>query len=57
MTESEKDSLKDGMAVIEKYCQKSDTQLNSMHEKLSYAASLLPDVFSEGTPFATFTAG
>lgn len=52
MTESEKDSLKDGITVIEKYCQESGKQFNSMHEKLSYVASRLPDAFSKGTPFA-----
>lgn len=52
MTESEKDSLKDGAAVIEKYCQDSGKQFNSIHEKLSYVASQLPDVFSNETPFA-----
>ena len=52
MTESEKDSLKDGIAVIEKYCQESGKQFNSVHEKLSYVASRLPDAFSKGTPFA-----
>ena len=38
MTESEKDSLKDGIAVIEKYCQESGKQFNSMHE--NYLMSL-----------------
>lgn len=52
MTESEKNSLKDGEAIIEKYCKDSGKQFNSIHEKLCYVASQLPDVFSKGTPYA-----
>lgn len=52
MTESEKESLKRGEAVIEKYCEDSHQQFNNYHEKLCYAASVLPDVFSKDTPYS-----
>ncbi|MCD8267299.1 MAG: hypothetical protein LUD46_01730 [Parabacteroides sp.] len=52
MTESEKDSLKDGAAIIEKYCKDSGKLFNSIHEKLCYVASMLPDAFSKDTPYA-----
>lgn len=52
MKESEKDSLKDAEKIIEEYCRKSDKQFLTFQDKLRYAATCLPDVFSKDTPFA-----
>lgn len=52
ITESEKASLKDGEAIIEKYCEDSGKQFSSFHEKLCYVASHLPPVFSKDTPYS-----
>lgn len=52
LTESEIDSLEDGKILIEKYCEKGDHHFESFDEKLRYAASLLPSIFSKDTPYS-----
>lgn len=50
-TESDIATMKRGWQIIEHYCEKSEHVLSSDREKLAYAASKLPDVFSKGTQF------
>ena len=50
-TESDIAAMKRGWQIVESYCSKSDCTFSSDKEKLAYAASLMPDVFSKGTPF------
>lgn len=50
-TESDIATMKRGWQIVENYCSKSDCTFSSDREKLAYAASLMPDVFSKGTPF------
>lgn len=52
MKESEKDSLKDAEKIIEEYCRKSGKQFLTFQDKLRYAATCLPDVFSKDSPYA-----
>lgn len=49
VTESEKLYFKSASEMIDKYCK--DKQFDTYENKLRYAATLLPDVFSKGTPF------
>ena len=50
-TESDKDSFERAWGIVERYCAKSDSVFHSDDEKLQYAATLLPDVFTNGTRF------
>ena len=50
-TESDIATMKRGWQIVESYCSKSNCIFSSDKEKLAYAASLMPDVFSKGTPF------
>lgn len=52
MTESEKNCLKDGALIIEKYCKDSGKQFDSFEEKLYYVASCLPPLFSKNSRYA-----
>ncbi len=38
--------------LIEKYCSNSGRSFESLSDKLVYMAQILPEVFSEGTPYA-----
>lgn len=42
--------------IIENYCKDSGRTFSSLSEKLVYMAQRLPDVFSEGTPYAIHSA-
>ena len=50
-TESDLDTLERGWGIVERYCGKSGREFHSDEEKLQYAATLLPDVFTKGTSF------
>lgn len=50
-TESDIATLKRGWQIIENLCAKSDNTFGTDRQKLMFAASRLPDVFSKGTPF------
>ncbi len=53
-TDSERMFLERGWKVIERYCEKSQQSFGSDEEKLIYAASQLPDVFSKDTRFEIY---
>lgn len=50
-TESDIAILKRGWQIVENYCKKSGLTFTSDRQKLMYAATMLPDVFSKDTPF------
>ena len=50
-TESDIATLKRGWQIVENYCAKSGMTFTTDRQKLMYAASKLPAVFSQGTPF------
>ena len=50
-TESDIATMKRGWQIVENYCAKSGLTLTTDRQKMMYAASQLPDVFSRGTPF------
>lgn len=52
VTEQEKQFILDGVQTIGRYCKDATYPLRTDSDKLRYAAARLPDVFSEGTPFA-----
>jgi len=47
-------SIEAGAAMIEKYCTGSGKKFNSFEEKLCFCASVMPNVFSEGTKYACY---
>ena len=51
LTESEKESFKDAIALIDSYCSRSEHDLETQEDKLRYVASLLPDVFAKNTRY------
>lgn len=53
-TESDRAFLELGWDTIESYCSKSGRSFNSDEEKMIYAASLLPDVFTKGSRFEIY---
>ena len=55
LTESDIMLFKRAEAIIESYCKKSGKTFNNFEEKLFYAASQMPDLFSEGTKYAKTT--
>lgn len=54
-SESEKSSIMKAAKTIERYCENSKLTFNLYEDKLKYAASMLPDVFSEGTKFSKYS--
>jgi hypothetical protein len=38
--------------LLDKYCENSATKLETLEDKLCYAAKFVPDVFTEGTKYA-----
>ena len=50
-TESDIATLKRGWQIVENYCKKSGLEFTTDRQKLMYAATQLPDVFSKDTPF------
>ena len=50
-TESDIATLKRGWQIVENYCKKSGYTFTTDQQKLMYAATKLPDVFSKDTPF------
>lgn len=50
-TESDIAAMKRGWQIVENYCIKSGKTFATEQQKLAYAASKLPDVFSKGTRF------
>ena len=50
-TASDIATMKRGWQIVENYCEKSGMTFTTDRQKLMYAASQLPDVFSQGTPF------
>jgi len=50
--ETEVRSIKAGAETIEKSCKDSGKEFKTFDEKLRYCASVMPDVFSEGTKYA-----
>ena len=53
-SESGKNSIMSAAKTIEIYCEKSKLTFNLYEDKLKYAASRLPAVFSEGTRFSKY---
>jgi hypothetical protein len=53
-TESDRGFLEHGWNTVESYCSKSGRSFNSDEEKMIYAASLLPDVFTKGSRFEIY---
>jgi len=53
-SESEKNSILEAAKIIERYREKSKLTFNIYEDKLKYAASRLPAVFSEGTKFSKY---
>ena len=51
VSECEKNSLMQAARTIERYCENSKLTFDLYEDKLKYAASRLPDVFSKGTKF------
>lgn len=49
VTESQKQYFKAASEMIDRFCK--DKSFDTYESKLHYVAPLLPDVFSEGTPF------
>lgn len=49
LKESEKQHFQSASEMIDKYCE--DKSFDTFDSKLQYVATLLPDVFSKGTPF------
>ena len=37
--------------MIDRYCEKSGREFETLTDRLVYMAQVLPDVFSEGTPY------
>jgi len=56
-TESDIDTLKRGWQIVEDYCKESGLTFTTDQQKLMYAATKLPDVFSMDTPFDTSKRG
>lgn len=54
--EDEMESLLEGLEYIERLCteEKSGRKFNSFHDKLKYAASVLPATLSKSTPFESY---
>ena len=50
-TESDIATLKCGWQIVESYCKESGFAFTTDQQKLMYAATRLPDVFSRDTPF------
>ena len=50
-TESDIATIKRGWQIVESYCSRSNRVFLSDREKLAYAASVMPEVFSKETPF------
>ena len=50
-SESDIATMKRGWQIVECFCERSGREFSSEYEKLEYAASKLPSVFSAGTPF------
>ena len=50
-TESDIATLKRGWQIVENYCKESGYTFTTDRQKLMYAATKLPDVFSKDTPF------
>lgn len=50
-SESDIETVKRGWQIVECYCERSGREFSSDYERLEYAASKLPNVFSAGTPF------
>ena len=58
LTESDIDALRRGWQIVENICSKAEhIKLRSDEMKLQYAASVLPQVFTEGTRFEGFAKG
>ena len=56
-TESDIAAMKRGWQIIENLCAKSNNTFGNDRQKMMYAASWLPDVFSKGTPFECAHSG
>ena len=56
-TESDIATLKRGWQIVESYCKESGFKFTTDQQKLMYAATRLPDVFSRDTPFDTSKRG
>lgn len=52
VTEQEKRFLLKGVQTVERNCKDATYPLSTDADKLRYAAARLPNVFSQGTPFA-----
>lgn len=52
VNEKQKESLLKAAIKIEKYCEGDEKSFENYEEKLYYAASRMPEGFSEGTKFA-----
>lgn len=50
--EDEVSAFEGAAETIERYCTESGRTFKSLTDKLVYMAQTLPDVFSEGTPYA-----
>ena len=50
-TESDIATLKRGWQIVENYCKESGFTFTTDRQKLMYAATKLPDIFCQGTPF------
>ena len=58
LTDSDIDALRRGWQIVENICSKAEhIKLRSDEMKLQYAASVLPQVFTEGTRFEGFAKG
>lgn len=55
IAESDIDLFDHAWQIVEKYCQGKDLQDDD--EKMAYAATRLPDVFTEGTRFELYSKG
>ena len=53
-TEDDRAFLKSAWSKIERYCSKADRTFRSDEEKMIYAASQLPEVFTKGTRFEIY---
>ena len=52
LTERDVSFLEKAERIIESYCEKSGEKYDNFDEKLRYCASVMPDVFSEGSKYS-----
>jgi len=57
LRETEVLSIEVGAKIIEDYCRDSGRTFNSFDEKLCFCASVMPDMFSEGTKYGCYRRG